>query len=36
MGISVAMCTYNGAAFLAAQLESIATERRVPGRTRRL
>jgi glycosyltransferase involved in cell wall biosynthesis len=30
MKISVAMCTYNGAAFLPAQLESITTQSRVP------
>jgi glycosyltransferase involved in cell wall biosynthesis len=30
MKISVAMCTYNGAAFLPAQLESITTQLRVP------
>jgi glycosyltransferase involved in cell wall biosynthesis len=29
-GISVALCTYNGAAFLDAQLESIATQRLAP------
>src|ERR1700682_2731847 len=30
--LSVAMCTYNGARFLAEQLESIATQTRLPDR----